>query len=113
MNTERRARALAAMADASIDALILGREANARYVSGARRLPLAGARAFAPGCVLVAATGDVHLLNSSDDGIPADIPIEHLYAITWNPANLMARLAGIPGLTDARRVGVDGLTPLM
>ena len=42
MNGARRARALAAMADAGVDALILGREANARYVSGARRLWLAG-----------------------------------------------------------------------
>jgi Xaa-Pro aminopeptidase len=113
VNAERRARALAAMADAAVDALVLGREANARYVSGARRLWLAGARAFAPGCVLVAATGDVHLLSVSDDGVPPDVPIEHLYPITWNPANLMARLAAIPELATARRVGVDGLTPLM
>lgn len=101
------------MGEAGVDALILGREANARYVSGARRLWLANARAFAPGCVLVAATGDVHLLNSSDDGVPADVAFEHLYAITWNPANLMARLSTVPGLSDARRIGVDGLTPLM
>ena len=94
MNADRRGRALAAMADAGIDALILGREANARYVSGARRLWLAGARAFAPGCVLVA-SGDVHLLSTSDDGVPADVPVENLYAITWNPANLMARLARV------------------
>jgi Xaa-Pro dipeptidase len=113
VNAERRGRALAAMADASVDALVLGREANARYVSGARRLWLAGTRAFAPGCVLVAATGDVHLLSSSDDGVPVDVPDEHLYPITWNPANLMARLAVIPGLAAARRVGVDGLTPFM
>ena len=113
MSAARRARALAAMADAGVDALVLGREANARYVSGARRLWLAGARAFAPGCVLVAATGDVHLLNGSDDGVPPDVPFEHLYAITWNPANLMARLRAIPGLAEARRIGLDGLTPLM
>jgi len=110
---ERRARALAAMTDAGLDALILGREANARYVSGARRLWLAGARAFAPGGVLVGATCDVHLLSTSDDLVPRDIPLEHLYPITWNPANLMARLARIPGLPEARRVGVDSLTPLM
>jgi len=113
VNVERRGRALAAMAAADIDALILGREANARYVSGARRLWLAGARAFAPGCVLVGATGDVHLLSSSDDGVPPDIAFERLYAITWNPANLMARLAAIPGLVAARRIGVDSLTPHM
>jgi len=100
------------MRDAGIDALILGREANARYVSGARRLWLAGARAFSPGCVLVA-SGDVHLLSTSDDGVPPDIPIEHLYPITWNPANLMARLAAVPGLAAARTIGFDALTPLM
>lgn len=112
MNAERRARALTAMAAAGLDALILGREANARYVSGARRLWLANARAFAPGCVLVA-SGDVHLLSTSDDGIPADVPLEHLYPITWNPANLMARIAAIPELAAARRIGVDSLTPFM
>lgn len=112
MNEQRRARALAAMADAGLDALVLGREANARYVSGARRLWLANARAFAPGCVLVP-SGDVHLLSSSDDGIPSEIPLEHLYPITWNPANLMARLAAIAELAAARRIGVDGLTPFM
>src|SRR5438045_5097377 len=104
MHAARRARALDAMRAADVDALILGRDANARYVSGARRLWLAGARAFAPGCVLVAATGEVHLLSGSDHGIPSDIPFEHLYAITWNPANLMARLAAVAGLATARRV---------
>ena len=100
------------MAEAGLDALILGREANARYVSGARRLWLAGARPFAPGCVLVA-SGDVHLLSGSDEGIPPDIPFSNLYALTWNPANLMARLAAIPELASARTIGVDALTPNM
>jgi Xaa-Pro aminopeptidase len=112
MIAARRARALAAMHDADVDALIVGREANARYVSGARRLWLAGARAFAPGCVLVRSTGDVHLLSTSDDLVPDDIPLDHLYPITWNPTNLMTRLAQIPGLRAARRIGVDSLTPM-
>src|SRR5207244_11238494 len=113
MNEARRDRALQTMADHDVDALILGKEANARYVSGARRLWLAGARAFAPGCVLVRETRAVHLLSVTDDGVPPDIPVEHLYPITWNPANLFARLAAIPGLPAAQRIGVDGLTPLM
>ena len=96
-----------------VDALILGKEANVRYVSGARRLWLAGARAFAPSCVLVHETSDVHLLSITDDGVPADIRLQNLYPITWNPANLLGRLTGIPGLAAARRIGVDGLTPLM
>ena len=111
MIERRRGTVLAAMADAGIDALVLGREANARYLSGARRLWLAGARPFAPGCVLVRATGAVHLLSASDDGMPPDLPVEHLYAPTWDPTRLMARLAAIPGMADARRVGVDALSP--
>ena len=71
MIAARRARALAAMTDAGADALILGREANARYVSGARRLWLANARAFAPGCVLVGATGDVVFPTVTTDRVLA------------------------------------------
>ena len=56
-------RALAAMADAGIDALILGRAGNARFVSNAEVLSLTGTRPFAPGCVVVRTTGKVHLLS--------------------------------------------------
>jgi len=112
MSAPRRQRVLDAMAAAGLDAVVLGREANARYVSGARRLWLAGARAFAPSCVLTSG-GDVHLLSASDDGVPADIPFAHLYPITWNPSKLTARLATIPGLARAHTIGVDALTPTM
>ena len=61
-------RTLDAMADAGVDVLLLGREANARYVSGADRLSVAGSRAFAPGCVVVRDTAAVHLLTVTDDG---------------------------------------------
>jgi Xaa-Pro aminopeptidase len=100
------------MRDDEIDVLMLGREANARYVSGADRLWLAGTRPFAPGCVLPAATGDVHLLSITDDGLPADIGTDHLFPISWNPVNILADLAAISGVEGARRVGVDGMTPL-
>ena len=113
MTAERRGRVLEAMAERDVDALILGKEANARYVSGARRLWLAGARAFAPGCVLVGETGEVHLLSITDDGVPPEVPVANLYPITWNPVNLFGRLAAIEGLASARRIGVDDLTPLM
>ena len=53
----RRARVLAEMEAADIDVLVVGREGNARYVSGAPRLWTAGSRAFGPGCVLVRAIG--------------------------------------------------------
>src|SRR6266540_1281509 len=105
-------RTVAAMADADVDVLVLGREANARFVSGARRLWLAGTRPFAPGCAVVRETGAVHLLSVTDDGIPADIPAERLYPLSWNPVNLLGPVVGAPGVAGARRVGVDGLTPM-
>src|SRR5579875_670180 len=107
----RRRRAFAQMADDGIDVLLLGREANARYVSGAQRLWTAGTRPFGPGCVLVRATGAVHLVSTWDEGIPDDIPHEHLFGITWNPGNLIAWLRGIEGVAEAKRIGTDSSTP--
>ncbi|MGQ0802446.1 MAG: M24 family metallopeptidase [Actinomycetota bacterium] len=105
-------RVLGAMGEQDVDLLLLGREGNARYVSEARRLWLGGTRAFAPGCAVVRETGAVHLLSVTDDGIPADIPPERLYPISWNPMKLIGPVVGAPGVTGARRVGVDGMTPL-
>ncbi len=102
------ARVLDAMRRDDVDVLLLGREANARFVTGAARLFLAGARAFAPGCVVVRATGAAHILAVGDVGVAPD----KLYAISWNPATVVAEIAAIPGVAGARRVGVDGLTPL-
>src|SRR3954453_15418132 len=106
-------RKLPAMADAGIDALMLGRAGNARYVSNAEVLSLTGTRPFAPGCVVVRSTGKVHLLSITDVGIPPTIPHDQLFPITWNPMNLAGNVAAIPGLADASTVGVDGMTPLM
>jgi hypothetical protein len=100
------------MAARGVDVLLLGREGNARYVSGAQRLFLAGERAFTPGCVVVRATGAVHLLSATDFGIPSEVARDHLYAPSWNPATLVGRVAAIPGVMDAKAIGVDGLTPL-
>jgi Xaa-Pro dipeptidase len=105
-------RTCAAMADADVDVLILGREANARYVSGAARLWLAGTRPFAPGCVVVRANAAVHLLSVTDDGVPTSVPPERLYPISWNPVNLIEAVAGAAAGTTVRRVGVDGMSPL-
>ena len=101
---------LAEMAERDVDALVLGREANARAVSDADRLWLAGTRPFAPGCVVVRSTADVHLLANSNDGFDA-FPGDHLYPVTWNPQKLAAALRAVPGLTQARRIGVDGMSP--
>ena len=103
---------LAEMERRGIDALVLGREANARAVSGADRLWLSGTRAFAPGCVVVRSPASVHLLANSNEGFE-DFPGDHLYPITWNPTKLRDALRAIPGLADSYTVGVDGMSPGM
>ncbi len=107
----RRERVLAEMEAADIDVLVVGREGNARYVSGAPRLWTAGSRAFGPGCVLVRATGSVHLLSTWDEGIPDDIPHENLYGISFNAMNFVKALQRIEGAATARTVATDALTP--
>jgi Xaa-Pro dipeptidase len=106
------ARTLDAMARRDIDVLVLGREGNARFVSEVTRLWLAGTRPFAPGCVVVRETGAVHLLGVTDFGVPRDIPTDRLYPLSWNPANIMGAVAAAPGVSNAQRIGVDGMTPL-
>lgn len=108
----RRERALAQMAAHDLDVLVLGRQANVRYVSGAPQLWVAGTRPFGPTCVLVRETGAVHLLSTWDEGVPDDIPHENLYGISWNPVNTISALKRIHGAATARRVGTDALSPL-
>jgi len=112
LRSGRRQRALDQMAAHDLDVLVLGRQANVRYVAGAPQLWVAGTRPFGPACVLVRATGAVHLLSTWDEGVPDDIPHENLYGISWNPANTMAALRRIDGAATARRVGTDALTPV-
>ena len=111
LRVARRARVLTEMEAAAIDVLVVGREGNARYVSGAPRLWTAGSRAFGPGCVLVRATGSVHLLSTWDEGIPDDIPHEHLYGISFNATNFVKALQRIEGAATVRTVATDALTP--
>jgi Xaa-Pro dipeptidase len=108
----RRERALAAMKEHDLDILVLGRPANVRYVAGVPLLWNAGTRAFGPSCVLVRDTEDVHLLSTWDEGVPDEIPHDHLYGITWNPMNLVTVLQRIGEANSPRRVGVDALSPL-
>ncbi|GFG66729.1 peptidase M24 [Mycobacterium kubicae] len=112
LRSGRRQRALAQMAAHDLDVLVLGRQANVRYVAGAPQLWVAGTRPFGPACVLVRATGAVHLLSTWDEGVPDDIPHERLYGITWNPKNTIAVLKNIEGAETARRVGTDALSPI-
>ena len=105
------ARALDEMVRQDIDVLVLGREGNARFVSEAARLWLAGTRPFAPGCIVVRETGAVHLMSVTDFGVPAEIPPERLYPMSWNPRDIMGGRRH-PQRVGLARIGVDGLTPL-
>lgn len=107
---DRISRLLGGMAAGGLDVLVLGRGGNVRYAAGARQLWRAGTSPFAPMCVVVGETGQVHLLSVWDEGVPPEIAHENLYGLFWNPANLTEALRAIPGLAGARRVGTDGLT---
>jgi Xaa-Pro dipeptidase len=109
LRADRRRRLLEAMSAHDLDALVLGRPANVAYASGARFLWTAGVRPFGPLCVVVRESGAVHLLSTSDEGVPPEIPHENLFGLTWNPSRLAGWLARVPGL--AGRIGTDGLTP--
>lgn len=111
LRSGRRRRALEQMAAHDLDVLVLGRQANIRYVTGAPQLWVAGTRPFGPACVLVRETGAIHLLSTWDEGVPDDIPHENLYGISWNPVNTMSALRRIDGAASARRVGTDALSP--
>ena len=107
----RRDRVLDAMAGAGIDVLVLGRQDNAGYACGLRRLWTAGTRPFGAGCIVVGSTGRVHALSSWEAGIEPPMSFEDLYPLTWNPRIMAASMAAIGGMAGARRIGVDELTP--
>ena len=108
---ERRERVFGAMEGADLDVLVLGRRDSIAYATGARSLWTAGTRPFGAACVMVREGRSTHLLSTWDTGVPPEVPFENLYGITWNPATMLASLRAIPGLTDARRLGVDALSP--
>ncbi|OBF11428.1 Xaa-Pro aminopeptidase [Mycobacterium sp. ACS4054] len=107
----RRERALAQMDAHGLDILVLGRQANIRYVTGAPQLWIAGTRPFGPMCVLVRASGDIYLNSTDDEGVPEEIGRDHLYGLAWNPMTLIDVLKKIDGADTARRVGTDAITP--
>ncbi len=107
----RRERALAQMEAHDLDVLVLGRQANIRYVTGAPQLWIAGTRPFAPMCVVVRASGEIYLNSTDDEGVPDEIGHDHLYGLAWNPMTLIEVLKHIDGAATARRVGTDAITP--
>lgn len=112
LRLSRRERALAQMEIHDLDILVLGRQANVRYISGAPQLWVVGTRPFGPICEFVRATGEIHLNSTWDEGIPEEIPHENLYGFAWNPMTLVGILQNIKGADTTRRVGTDALTPM-
>ena len=115
LRAARHDRVTALMDRLGLDALMLGREANVRYASGARRLWTASSRPFGPTCVLVRATGRVHLMtfSASYEGAPEEVPFEDVFCNSFNPGKLLEALLAIPGLGGAERIGVDGFSVFM
>ena len=111
LRTARRERVLSQMEANDLDVLVLGRQANVRYVTGAPQLWVAGTRPFAPICVLLRASGEIHLNSSWDEGIPEEIDHDHLYGLAWNPMTNIEVLKHVEGAADARRVGTDAMSP--
>lgn len=107
----RRERAFAQMEAFDLDVLVLGRQANVRYFTGAPQLWVAGTRPFGPICTVVRATREIYLNSTWDEGMPDDIPHDHLYGLAWNPMTLISVLHHIDGAASARRVGTDALSP--
>ena len=107
----RRDRVFSATAAAGIDVLVLGRQDNAGYACGMRRLWTAGTRPFGAGCIVVGSTGRIHALSSWETGIEPPMTFDDLYPLTWNPRVMAASMAAIDGLAGAGRIGVDELTP--
>ncbi len=95
----------------NLDILVLGRQANVRYVTGAPQLWIAGTRPFGPICAVVRATGEIYLNSTDDEGVPEEIGHDHLYGLAWNPMTLIEVLKNIEGAATARRVGTDAITP--
>ena len=100
LRTGRRARAIAQMDAHNLDILVLGRQANVRYVTGAPQLWVAGTRPFAPICVLVRDTGEIHLNSTWDEGIPEEIGHDRLYGLAWNPHDHHRGAEGHQGCGD-------------
>lgn len=112
LRADRRTRVLERMADEQVDLLLLGRQANVRYVVGHRPIWRAVVTGWAPFCAL-RADGTIHLLHSTwDDGVPSEVDHDHITGLSWNPRTIVGDIVGT-GLADARTIAVDGMTPNM
>ena len=112
LRTGRRDRALAQMEAYDLDVLVLGQTGQCplrrqgRHNSGSPGRGPSGRSAS-----WSASTGEIHLNSSWDEGMPEEIPHDHLYGLAWNPMTLIEVLRNIDGAATASRVGTDALSP--
>src|ERR1700735_2042984 len=97
----RRRRALAQMEAHDIDVLVLGRQANVRYVTGSPQWWIEGPRRFGPLCVMLRGTGEIHLMSTDDEGVPEEIGRDRLYGLAWDPMTLIGVLKNVDGAWTA------------
>ena len=91
------------MEAAGIDILIIGREANARYVAGVPRLWIAARGRSVPAACSCARPARSTCVSTWDEGVPDDIPHENLHGITFNGANTLQGAAGHRGRGNGAR----------
>jgi Xaa-Pro aminopeptidase len=111
LRAARRARVFAEMDARGADVLMLGRQANARYLVGHRPIWRAVVTAWGPFAVAIRDGEDVHLLHTTwDDGVPSEVAHDHITGLTWNPRTIVANVASVPGLRGAKSIAVDGMS---
>lgn len=113
MRRDRFQRVLDAMERHALDILLVGKPANARYITGANtNTNIAGGRGFSPSVVVLRERKDFHIMTWWDAGVPKSVPRANLFPASWNPANTLQNLKRIIGASQARRIGVDLMSPL-
>ena len=99
-------RVRAAMAGHRVDVLLLARQANAHYASGARRVQIAGSGGGVP-WVIVRAGGDTPTVFTTDpDGLPQWIA-DAGRPLCWNPARIVDEISAL----GVRRIAYDVASP--
>lgn len=102
-------RVVAAMERRGVDLLLLSRSANANYVSGARRVQVAGSGGFVPWAVVRAGEPAPWVYTPDLDGVPAWMNGRGR-PLLWDPARLVADIRAIGG-EGRTRLAADVVSP--
>ena len=99
-------RVRAAMADHRVDVLLLARQANAYYASGARRVQIAGSGGGVPWVVVRAGENAPTVFTTDLDGLPEWIA-DAGRLFCWNPTRLVDEISAF----GVRRIAYDVASP--